>query len=99
MEDITLVNLITLSLVLLGILLLVYINNVTLTNNVNQDNLINLPTLAAPCPRVIAALVARDHVPTPDDLEFVGVVAGGGDLVFDALYTDSNSDLSLPKSG
>jgi hypothetical protein len=51
-----------------GILLLVYINNVTLTNNVNQDNLINLPSLAAPCPRVIAALVARDHVPTPNDL-------------------------------
>jgi hypothetical protein len=31
---------------------------------------------------------------TFDDLEVVGMVASGGDLIFDALGTDSDSDLS-----
>jgi hypothetical protein len=39
-------------------------------------------------PVVIAALVARGHLPTLDDLEFVGMARGGGDLIFDALCTD-----------
>jgi hypothetical protein len=33
----------------------------------------------------IAALVARSHLPTSDDLEFLGMVTGGGDLIFDTL--------------
>lgn len=47
-------------------------------------------------PVVIAALVARGHLPTSDDLEFVGMADGGGYLIFNALYTDS--DLSPPES-
>jgi hypothetical protein len=42
---------------------------------------------------VIATLVARIHLPTLDDLEFVGMANGGGDLIFDALCTDLGSDL------
>jgi hypothetical protein len=41
---------------------------------------------------VIATLVVRDHLPTTDDLEVVGMVDRGGDLVFDALCLDSNLD-------
>jgi hypothetical protein len=44
------------------------------------------------------ALMPHDHVPTIDDLEFVGMVDGGGDLIFDALYSDSSSDPSSPTS-
>lgn len=47
---------------------------------------------------MIAALVACGHLPTSDDLEFIGMVTGGVDLIFDALLTDSDSDLSPPKS-
>jgi hypothetical protein len=43
---------------------------------------------------VIAALVARCHLPISDDLEFVWMAGGDGDLIFDALCMDSNSDLS-----
>jgi hypothetical protein len=45
---------------------------------------------------VIATLVAHDHIPTTDDLEFVGIADGGEDLIFNTLYTDSDSDLSPP---
>jgi hypothetical protein len=34
---------------------------------------------------MITALMALGHLPTSDDLEIIGVVAGGGDLIFDAL--------------
>jgi hypothetical protein len=44
-------------------------------------------------PAAIAALVAYVHLPTSDDLEFVGMVDGSGDLIFDALCTDSDSNL------
>jgi hypothetical protein len=47
---------------------------------------------------VIAALIAHDHVPTIDDLEFVGVVDGGEDLIFDALCSDSGLDPGSPTS-
>jgi hypothetical protein len=49
-------------------------------------------------PTVIIALVVHDHLPTFDDLEFVLMVDGRGDLIFNALCTDSNSYLSPPKS-
>lgn len=42
------------------------------------------------------ALMARDHLPTFDDLEFAGMVDDGRDLIFDVLCTDSN--LSSPAS-
>lgn len=47
---------------------------------------------------VIADLVAHGRLPTTDDLEFVGMVDGGGDLVFDALYMDLDSDHASLKS-
>jgi hypothetical protein len=47
---------------------------------------------------VIIAQVAHDYLPTSDDLEFVGMADGGGALIFNALCTDSNLDLSPPKS-
>jgi hypothetical protein len=47
---------------------------------------------------VIATLVAHGHLPTSNDLEFVGMADGGGDLIFDALCTDSDSNLNPPKS-
>lgn len=51
-------------------------------------------------PTGIAALVARRHLPTSsDDLEFLKMVTGDRDLIFDTLYTDSNSDLSPLESG
>jgi hypothetical protein len=36
--------------------------------------------------------------PTSDDLEFVGMANGSGDLIFDALCMDSNSDPSSPRA-
>jgi hypothetical protein len=48
---------------------------------------------------VIAAHVAHDHLPTTDDLEFVGMVDGSEDLIFDALCSDSDSDSTSPMSG
>lgn len=45
-------------------------------------------------PAVIAAIVACGHLPTSDVLEFVGMADGGGDIIFDALCMDSNSNLS-----
>jgi hypothetical protein len=47
---------------------------------------------------VIAALVARDHLPTTDDLEVVGMVDRSGDLIFDALCLDSDLDPDSPTS-
>jgi hypothetical protein len=49
-------------------------------------------------PRVIAALVAHDHLPTTDDLKFVGMVDDGRDLAFNALCSNSNVDPSSPTS-
>jgi hypothetical protein len=48
---------------------------------------------------VNVALVAYDHVPTINDMEFVGMVDGGRDLTFDALCSNSGSDPSFPTSG
>jgi hypothetical protein len=42
--------------------------------------------------------VAQSHLPTTDDLEFVGIVEGGGYLIFDALCSGSGSDLVSPTS-
>jgi hypothetical protein len=42
---------------------------------------------------VIAALVSHGHLPTMDDLEFVEMAGGDGDLIYDTLCTDSDSDL------
>jgi hypothetical protein len=39
---------------------------------------------------VITTLVARGHLPTSDDLEFVGMADGNEDLIFDVLCTDSD---------
>lgn len=39
-------------------------------------------------PAVIAALVARNHLPTSNGLEFAGMVDSEGDLIFDVLCTD-----------
>jgi hypothetical protein len=47
---------------------------------------------------VIATLVARGHLPTSDDLEFVGMADSDRDLIFDALCMDSDSDLSPLKN-
>lgn len=47
---------------------------------------------------MIATLVARNHLPTSDDLDFVGMAGGGGDLIFDALCTDSDSNMIPPES-
>jgi hypothetical protein len=49
-------------------------------------------------PAVIAALVSCGHLPTMDDLEFVEMAGGGGDLIFDALCTDSDLDSDLGPS-
>lgn len=38
--------------------------------------------------------MAHGHLPTSDVLEFVRMADGGGDIIFDALCTDSNSNLS-----
>jgi hypothetical protein len=34
---------------------------------------------------VIAALVDRGHLPTSNNLEFIWMVASGGDFIFDAV--------------
>lgn len=39
-------------------------------------------------PVVIAALVARGHLPISNGLEFSGMVDSEGDLIFDALCMD-----------
>jgi hypothetical protein len=49
-------------------------------------------------PTVIAALVSCGHLPTMDGLEFVEMASGGGDLIFDALCTDSDLDSGLGPS-
>jgi hypothetical protein len=49
-------------------------------------------------PVVIAALLARGHLPTTNVLEFVGMVAGSGDLIFDTLCMNSDSNLSPHES-
>lgn len=42
-------------------------------------------------PGVIAAL-AQGHIPTTDDLEFVVTIEDVGDLIFDALHSESGSN-------
>jgi hypothetical protein len=49
-------------------------------------------------PAVTAALVACGHLPMTDDLEFVEMVGGGEDLIYDALWMDSDSDLGPSRS-
>jgi hypothetical protein len=49
-------------------------------------------------PAVIAAHVAHDHLPMIDDLEFVEMAGGGEDLIYNALCTDSNSDVGPSRS-
>jgi hypothetical protein len=49
------------------------------------------PPLLRHASGVIATVVAHGHFPTIDDLEFIEMVEGNGDLIFYALY--SNSDL------
>jgi hypothetical protein len=49
-------------------------------------------------PAVIVALVAHNYLLTSDDV-FLGMVTDGGYIIFDALYTDSNSDLSPRRQG
>jgi hypothetical protein len=48
-----------------------------------------LSTSTTPCPAVIAALVTHGHLPMIDDLEFVEMVDGSKDLIYDTLCTDS----------
>lgn len=43
---------------------------------------------------VIATLVVRDHLQTTDDLEFIGMVECGENLIFDALCSNSGLDPS-----
>lgn len=38
--------------------------------------------------RMIATLMAHGHLLTTDDLMFVGMVEGGGDLIFETLCSD-----------
>jgi hypothetical protein len=47
---------------------------------------------------VITSLVAFDHLPTTDELEFVGMVESGEDLIFDTLCSNSESDHVSPTS-
>lgn len=49
-------------------------------------------------PTVIATLVARDHLPTTDDLEFVEMAGGGEGLICHALCTNSNLYLGPSRS-
>jgi hypothetical protein len=42
--------------------------------------------------------VAHDHLPKTYDLEFVEMASGGVDLIYDAVYTDSDSDLGPSRS-
>jgi hypothetical protein len=44
-------------------------------------------------PTVIATLGSLDHLSMMNDLEFMEMAGGGGDLIFDTLYTDLDSDL------
>lgn len=45
---------------------------------------------------MIATLVAHDHFPTSEDLEFAGMADGKGDLIFNVLCMDSEWVLSSP---
>lgn len=47
---------------------------------------------------IIVALVSRDHLPMIDNLEFVEMASGDGDLIFNAFCTDSDSNLGPSKS-
>jgi hypothetical protein len=49
-------------------------------------------------PAIIAALVSRGHLPMMNDLEFVEMVGCDGDLIFDALCTDLDSNLGTARS-
>ena len=46
----------------------------------------------------IATLVAHDHTPTIDDLEFVGMTDHDGDLISDVVSVDLGSDPSTSTS-
>ena len=47
---------------------------------------------------VITSLVAFGHLPITDELEFVGMVESGEDLIFDALCSNLESDHVSPTS-
>lgn len=57
----------------------------------------DFPPRLCHAPMVIAALVAHNHLPSFDDMEFVGMADGGGELIFDTLYIDSDLGLSPPE--
>jgi hypothetical protein len=37
--------------------------------------------------------MSRGHLPMMDDMDFKKMVSGGGDHIFDVLYTNSDSEL------
>lgn len=57
-----------------------------------------LPASSVPRPEGDRCPSGPDHLHTYDDLEFAGMVDGGGDLILDALCVDSNSYPSSPMS-
>lgn len=56
------------------------------------------PTSPAPCPDGDRCPSGPRLSTTSDNLEFVGMVDGGREFVFDALYVDSDLDMSHPES-
>jgi hypothetical protein len=60
------------------------------------DGSSNIPEMFPPhlchAPGGIAALMAHSHLTAIDDLEFVGMIDGGKDLIFDALCSDLGSN-------
>lgn len=44
------------------------------------------------------ALVDHGHLPTTNDLEFIGMVEDGDDLIFNTLFSNAGSDPSSPTS-
>jgi hypothetical protein len=55
-----------------------------------HGNIGAFPRRLCHAPVVIADLMSRGHLPMMDDLEFMEMVGGGEDLIFDALCTDSD---------
>jgi hypothetical protein len=49
-------------------------------------------------PTIIAALVSHGHLPRIDDLEFVEMAGGDGDLIYDSLFMESDSYLDPSRS-
>jgi hypothetical protein len=57
----------------------------------------DVPKAFSPClchvTGMIVALVAYGYIPTINDLEFMGMVDGGEDLIFDTICSNSGSNL------